>query len=299
MNKYIVIFLLMIQNLFSVGVTAGTVIKNTAYLDYVVGSIPMKSKSNELIDIVDQKLDMNMVCQESSTVIVEPNDIKRAMSFKLTNNGNGEDTYNFIHIENPSSDFFVSNIEIYQDNGDGIFSVEDTIVNELTLLADESISLLLVSDIPKDAQKLSSNGLKVNSLVQGDLLYGESKKFNGFYAVVASNEEAKSALCTYQVPNIVLELEKTATLSSDKLYKGTTIHYVIAVKAIGTGTLENVVVKDTIPEGTTYVEGTLKLDGKLLDGFNGVGIFVSIDDINQEVESTETLHRVTFDVRVQ
>jgi len=290
----------MIQNLFSVGVSAGTEIKNTAYLDYVVESIIMKSKSNELIDIVDQRLDMNMVCQESTTVVVEPDDKKRAMSFILTNNGNGEDSYVFTPIEGKSIDFSVSNREIYKDNGDGVFSiVDDTLITELRLLADESASLFLVSDIPKSAKNLSENGLKADSLIQGDLVYGEFKQLDNFYAVVASTEEGKSALCTYQVPTIVLELEKTATLSSDKLYKGTSIHYAIAVNAIGIGTLENIVVKDNIPEGTTYVKNTLKLDGKLVDGFNGTAISVAINNINHETENTEILHRITFDVRVQ
>lgn len=34
MNKYIIIFLLMIQDLYSLGVPAGTEIKNIAYLNY-------------------------------------------------------------------------------------------------------------------------------------------------------------------------------------------------------------------------------------------------------------------------
>jgi len=290
----------MIQNLFSVGISAGTEIKNIAYLDYVVESIPMKSRSNELIDIVDQKLDMNMICQEGSSVIVEPEDLKVAMNFRLTNSGNGEDTYYFTPIEDPSSNFSVSNIETYKDNGDGIFSVvDDILVTEVKLLEDESALLFFVSDIPKDAQKISINGFKVDSSIQGDLVYGEFRKLENFYAVVAMTEEAQSALCTYEVPSIVLELEKTSTLSSAELYKGTTIHYDIAVSAIGIGTLENIVVRDEIPAGTTYVKNSLKLDGTLVDGFNGESIAVEIDNIEQKKETTEVLHRVTFDVRVQ
>ena len=290
----------MIQNLFSVGISAGTEIKNIAYLDYVVDSISMKTRSNQLIDIVDQKLDMNMVCQEASSVIVEPEDVKVALNFRLTNSGNGEDTYYFTPIEDPSSNFSVSNIETYKDNGDGIFSiVDDSLVTEVKLLEDESALLFFVSNIPKDAQKISINGFKVDSLIQGELVYGEFRKLKNFYAVVATPEEAQSALCAYEVPSIVLELEKTSTLSSAELYKGTTIHYDIAVKAIGVGRLENVVVRDEIPTGTTYVKKSLKLDGTLVDGFNGESIAVEIDTIEQKKETTEVLHRVTFDVRVQ
>jgi len=300
MNKYIITFFLMIQNLFAVGISAGTEIKNIAYLDYVVESIPMHSKSNELIDIVDQRLDMSMTCQEVASIVVEPNDVKVPMSFRLTNSGNGEDTYEVTPIENGSSSFSVSNIETYKDNGDGVFSVvDDTLVKEVTLLADESVLLFFVSDIPKDAQKISYNGFKVDSLTQGDLVYGEVKKLKNFYAVVATKKEAQSALCAYEVPSIVLELEKTATLSSAELYKGTTIHYDIGVKAIGIGTLENIVIRDDIPKGTTYVKKSLKLDGSLVDGFNGESIAVEIENIEQEKETNEILHHVTFDVRVQ
>jgi len=290
----------MIENLFSLGISAGTEIKNIAYLDYVVGAIPMHSKSNELIDIVDQKLDMNMICQESSNIIVEPEDVKVAMNFRLTNSGNGEDTYAVTAIEDPSSNFSVSNVETYEDNGDGVFSaVDDTLVKEVTLLADESALLFFVSNIPKDAKKFSINGFKVDSSIQGDLVYGEFKKLKNFYALVATKEESKSALCTYEVPSIELELEKTSTLSSAELYKGTTIHYDIAVRAIGIGQLENIVVRDDIPTGTTYIKKSLKLDGTFIDGFTGEGIAVALDNIDQKKETTEVLHHVTFDVRVQ
>ena len=300
MSRYIITFFLMVQTLFSVGVDAGTEIKNVAYLDYVVDDIPMHSKSNELIDIVDQKLDMNIICQEVGSVIVEPNDVQVPMSFRLTNSGNGEDTYEVTPIGNESSNFSVSHIETYKDNGDGVFSaVDDTLVKEITLLADESALLFFVSDIPKDAQKISYNGFKVNSLTQGDLVYGEVKKLKKFYAVVATKKEAQSALCAYEVPSIVLELEKTSTLSSAELYKGSTIHYDIGVKAIGVGSVENIVIRDDIPKGTAYVKKSLKLDGRIVDGFDGTSIAVEIERIEQKKETNEVLHHVTFDVRVQ
>ncbi len=299
MNRYLLIFLLMAQSLFSVGVPAGTEIKNTAYLHYTLKSIAMETKSNELIDIVDQKLDSNMVCQESDSVIVEPEDMHRVMQFLLINRGNGEEHYAFTHITGNPANFEVLNPQIYADNGDGIFSLtEDKVVNKVTLKADESVTLFLVGDIPADAKKISLNGIKSNSLTQGDLAYGESKKVENFYLVAATPEEGKSALCSYEVPSLVLELEKSVTLSSDKLYKGVTMHYEIDVKAIGTGTVGDVIVKDYIPEGTVYVENSLRLDGKEVGRFNGKGIFVAIDTITQEKESDEVLHRVTFDVKV-
>jgi len=290
----------MIQQLFSIGVSAGTEINHIAYLDYMLDSISMHTRSNKLTEIVDQKLDVEIICQESTNLIVEAEDKRVALKFKLTNNGNGEDTYYFSPIKDPSSNFNVLNIETYKDEGDEVFSeLNDTLVEEIKLLEDESATLFFVSDIPKDAKKMSINGFKIDSLLQEDLVYGDVKKVKNFYAVVATQEESRSDFCTYEVPSIVLELEKSSTLSSAELYKGSTIHYEIAVKAIGVGRLENIVVQDDIPIGTTYVKNSLKLDGSLVDGFTGKSIAVEIGTLEQMQETDEVLHRVTFDVKVQ
>ena len=300
MVRYIITLLVLIENLFSIGVTAGTKIEHVAYLDYTLDSIEMKTHSNKLIDIVDQKLDMNFLSQENGPIIVEPNDKKRAIKFRITNNGNGSDTYLFTPIKGDTLDFNVENVAVYKDNGDDFFSeTEDKVITKLPLKADESATLFLVADIPKDAEKFSENGIRVSSLLQGDMVYGESKKLEKYHVVVANTEEANVAYGSYEVPSIVLELEKSATLSSDKLYKRSTIHYTIGVKAIGTGRVDDVVVKDVIPKGTKYVPHSLKLDGKSIDGYDGSAVLVTIDSISQKEESNEVLHSVTFDVRVE
>ena len=299
MNKYIITFFLMIQNLFSIGVAAGTEIKNVAYLDYVVDIVSFQAKSNELIDIVDQKIDMQMVCQESQSVVVGIGEKKRAMSFLFSNTGNGEDTYSFSSIEGESVDFSVTNIAVYLDNGDGVFSDEDNIAVDVEVASDENVTLFLVSDIPENADKFSSNGIKASSNIQGSLVYGESKLLEDFYAVVATKEDAKSDVCAYEVSHLAVELEKTATLSSDKVYSGTTISYKIAVKIIGEGSVENIVINDSIPSGTTYIEDSLKLDGITAGDFNGTAISVALASVTQTTASSDPKHHVTFDVRVQ
>lgn len=300
MNKFIFISILILQYLFSAGVPAGTEIKNVAYLQYRVESSDFNTTSNVLVDIVDQKLDMQMSCRESDAVIVGVGEKKRAMNFVLNNTGNGEDSYSFLPIEADSTDFTVENREVYIDNGDGIFSlVDDSLATEVSLVADGNMSLFLVSDIPNNATKQSSNGIKAISSIQGSLSYGESKKLNNYYVVVAMTEEAKSDFCTYKVSPLALSLEKTASLSSDKVYKGTTIEYKIDVKVIGTGELENVYVRDDIPEGTVYVSDSLKLDGVLAGDFNGSAISIALNTIEQNSESLEPVHTITFDVQVQ
>ena len=300
MNKYIIIFLLIIQDLFSVGVSAGTEIKNIAYLNYKVDAVAFTATSNELIDIVDQKIDMQMTCNESDVVVVGVGESKRAMAFVLTNSGNGEDTYTFSTVEGNPLDFSVNNAEVYVDNGNGVFSIfEDSLATELSLASDANVSLFLVADIPADASNYSANGIKAQSTLQGSLLYGESKKLNNFYAVMATPEEAKSDFCTYEVSNLALTLEKSATFSSDKAYLGSTIHYKIDVNVLGEGTIEEIVLRDNIPTGTRYVPNSLKLDGVSFGDFNGTAIAVPLNPIIQTQNSNSLVHTVTFDVKIQ
>ena len=300
MNKYLIsLFISFVHFSYAVGVPAGTEIVNVAHLDYQVDSISFTATSNTLVDIVDQKVDMQMVCQESKPVVVGVGEEKRAMSFMLNNTGNGADKYVFSTIEGQTLDFKVENAEVYIDNGDGVFSVEDSLATEVDVSADGNVTLFLVSNIPADADKFSYNGIKASSTIQGSLVYGESKKLEDFYAVMTTQEDAKSDVCAYKVSPLALKLEKTATLSSDKLYSGSTIHYQIAVKVIGEGTIDNIVVKDNIPTGTIYIEDSLKLDGVTAGDFNGTAVSVVLASIVQTTASSDPKHQVTFDVRVQ
>ena len=294
-----IVYIFILNLLYAQGVPAGTAIENKAFLNYKVGTEKFSLQSNKIVDIVDQKIDMKIVCQESNPVVVGVGETQRAMAFKLVNRGNGKDSYSFTPIFDSSSDFEVENRMIYQDNGDGFFSViSDTLVDTVELNADENTTLFFVSDIPSNAIDVSANGVKVHSVIYKELLYGESKKLDTYYALMAAKDTALSDMCQYKVSNLALKLEKSATLSSDNLYKGSTIHYRLAVKVVGIGNLSNVIVEDSIPEGTAYVPNTLQLDGVNNGDFNGTAISMNLGEIVQERKSSDTKHLISFDVIV-
>jgi uncharacterized repeat protein (TIGR01451 family) len=294
-----VLFLLLCNVLYAEGVPAGTKIENTATLNYVIDGVDFSVNSNKVVDVVDQKIDMSIVCQESEVVIVGVSEKKRALAFRLSNRGNGADVYEFSTITGEKKDFLVENKEVYVDDGDGLFSaVTDSLVQEVNLSIDESKTLFFVSDIPQSAEGVSSNGFKIHSKLQENLNFGESRKVSKYYVVMASKEDALSDFCSYEVSNLGIELEKSATLSSDKLYAGTTIHYNIALKVLGRGVVNDVVISDALPNGTVYIENSLKLDGVTFGDFNGTAINVPIGEVEQLVESSEVKHLVTFDAKV-
>ena len=299
MMRFFIYILVMGTLLYAEGVPAGTKIENSATLNYVMSGVNFSVQSNKVVDIVDQKIDMQVVCQESAAVVVGVSEKKRALAFRLTNRGNGADSYDFQTLEGENSNFSVEHGEIYMDNGDGVFSLaSEQLVNEVNLSQDESQTLFFVSDIPAEAEGVAQNGIKIHSKLQGDLLYGASTDLGDYYAVMVAKEDALSDFCSYEVSKLELKLEKSAALSSDELYAGTTIHYSIAVKVIGTGVIEEIVVSDKIPKGTVYVPNTLQLDGVAFGDFNGTAITVAIGEIEQVEESDEPKHLITFDTKV-
>lgn len=103
-----------------------------------------------------------------------------------------------------------------------------------------------------------------------------------------------------------VELIKSVTLrdpfGGTSAVPGTIATFTIEARVNGTGSVNNLVVTDAIPDGTTYVPGTLALDSAALtdaaDGDAGAasdadGIAVNLGEV-----AAGTRHAVTFSVTV-
>lgn len=296
------------------GVAAGTPIVNVAQLTYKVGEADFNTTSNTLTDIVDQVLELAMVCQNSDPVIVQSSENDRALTFKLANIGNGTDNFSLTPDVNTTADFQVENPRFYIDSdNNGVFDIsKDTQISDINLTADSNVTLFFVSDMPKTSNTaspkkektgssvptgaLSANGIEARSTISGSGTPGTSVDMGSYFAVDGIRGGVDSALCVYEMSNTSLVLQKSAALSSDKVYKGSTIHYRIKAKVDGAGELQNVIIKDTIPQGTSYVANSLKLDDvSLSDSGNITGreLAVPIGTMDQS-----SAHSLEFDVTV-
>jgi len=285
--------------LFGKGVLAGTEIVNIAYLSYSLENTKYTSTSNTLIDIVDRVLDMKLSCMQSEPVVVDGSSKDSILKFSLTNMGNAEDDYSLNTLfDSKSSNFKVNNIRVYLDNGNGIFDSKDSQPSEVKIKEDESILLFLVADIPSFAYGISSNAIEAKSIIRKSHSYGDNFKLKDYSVVVATQEDANRAFCSYEVTPLSVVLNKSASFSTKKVYKGTTIHYKIDVQMIGIGEIENVKVKDNIPKDTQYIENSLKLNGISVSGYKDNAIEVVIDKITQN-QSSKPIYLVEFDVIVR
>ncbi|WP_295421735.1 hypothetical protein [Sulfurovum sp.] len=282
------------------GVPAGTKIVNVAQLNYKVNGSDFNATSNTLVDVVDQVLDLELVCQSTQNTIVQNGEVKRALPFVLENTGNGTDNFSLIPDTNASSPE-VDNRLIYLDDGDGVFNSADVQINDINLTADAKATLFFVSDIPASTTwDYSHNGIEARSTIGGSGIpgkdYNVSNGTNNYYAVDGYKGGVDSALCTYQMNHLELQLEKSATLSSQSLFTGTVVHYKIVATVKGEGAISNIVIKDVIPAGTTFQPGSIKLDGTgLADSghFTSNTISVPVNDMTQT-----DMHSVEFDVKV-
>ena len=105
--------------------------------------------------------------------------------------------------------------------------------------------------------------------------------------------------------DLLVKLTKSASPSSNNVFIGTIVRYNIIVELSGNGNVDNLIITDAIPTGTTYVAGSLKLDGvSLTDAvdsdsgrFTGTGIEV---DLGTAVQTTGRpyMKTISFEVRI-
>ena len=297
------------------GVPAGTEINNFATLTYKMEDVSYTAKSNTLSDKVDQVIDVDVVWNDASPIIVDSGDIDKVLTFNVTNTGNGEDTFNLSYdIAYPSSDFIVTDPKIYIDtNHNGVFDPStDNEAYSITLAADASSAIFLVSDMPAESYiegSISSNGLEAKSVIGGSGTPGTvypGAGTNGVFAVDGMNGGVDKYWGEYEMSSeLGVKLTTRATPESTEVSTGTVIRYDIAVALQANGSVESLVVTDPIPAGTTYMAGSLRLDGAALTDaedsdegrFAGNAIEVKLGTVMQS-SSVPFGKTITFEVKI-
>lgn len=293
----------------AVGTAAGTDITNIATATFDDPDNPGSKKSvdsNTSTLRVDELLDVTIASNDSGNISVSPSDTSQVMSFTLTNVGNGSEQY--VLTTNPAmagNDFNPSNIRIYFDtNGDGIFNpADDTLYvpsgilgvagNEPTLAADESIVLFVVSDIPAtqvDGTTPVGNGDEGNLMLIAEALTAQETSgtdpaghvfvgsgANGSDAIVGNTQAFGNTQNAYVVSSIQTTFQKTSAVTPPATHPeygtnplpGSIITYTLTLDITGSGGLSNIEIVDRIPANTTFVNGSITLDGLTLTDITG------------------------------
>jgi uncharacterized repeat protein (TIGR01451 family) len=264
------------------GTPAGTPISNKATASYTVGTTPLTRESNEVTTTVAELLDATLVWQDSGPVPVAPGATDQPLKFLFTNTGNGSEVYTLGVGPNQGGDQFdPATVALYLDNGDGSFGAGDTLLPGgilPALGADDAATVFVLSNIPGGLADgdlgidLVSATAATGSGAQGTVLAGLGD--GGVDAVIdAAGGLPVAASGSYVASSVSVTVAKTAAVSDpfggDQPVPGATITYTLTVSIGGSGTALGLTITDPVPASTTYLPGTLTLNGAPLSDSSG------------------------------
>lgn len=267
------------QPALAAGTLAGTDISNTASVSYELDGTPVSQDSNTVTITVVETLDLTLVLQTAQTPVI-PGSADQVLIYTLTNTGNGPEQFTLSTDNSDAGDDFdpvVSAPYLYFDSdGSGDLSAGDTAYvpgnNDPLLDPDSSITLFLLNDIPAGLANgdVGRSALIVAAVTgsgtPGTIIAGAGS--NGVNAVVGSSGAQARITGEYVVSDVQLDFVKSATVSDpnggNEPVPGATILYQIRIEVIGTGTAAALIVSDPIPLNTSYVAGSLELNGAVL-----------------------------------
>ena len=296
------------------GVKAGTLIENTASATYDGGAGPVTIPSNTITVKVDELLDVTVTSRDSGPVSAAPG--SAVLTFELTNTGNGPEAYTL--TANPAvagNDFDTTVNGIAVDTkGNGVYDpgVDQMLTGPATtaaIAADASLTVFVLVTIPGgvadgDQSDVSLLAEAVTGTgAPGTAFAGQGA--GGGNAIVGSTGANATATGSLSVGITDVDLIKSATVrdpfGGTGIVPGATITYAIRAEVRGSGSVSDLVVTDAAPADTTYVAGSLKLDGATLTdaadadaGRSGTsGISVDLGTV-----SGGSSHTVTFQVAI-
>jgi uncharacterized repeat protein (TIGR01451 family) len=274
---------------FAVGTAAGTLIESYAEITYSVSAASeLKQQSNAVQMVVAELLNVSVSWQDAAEVPTHPGDSLTMLTFLITNIGNGAEPY-ILGLENrlADDDFDPTFAKLYLDaNGDGRFdAAEDTpyVLGSPTaeLPPDSSLGVFVFNATPTEVtdSQLGRTRLTARSGTGSGKpgLTLEGLGDDGTDAVVGATGATSGAYGVTTVWDCQLKAVKAVEVvdpfGGSQGYPGATLTYKVTISVEGTGTLEDAVFTDPIPENTSYCPNSLKLDDTTLsdEADNDVG----------------------------
>jgi uncharacterized repeat protein (TIGR01451 family) len=297
------------------GVTAGTLIENTATANFDEAGTPRSVDSNTVTVRVDELLDVTVTSLDTGPVSTTRGDA--VLTFEVTNPGNGPEA--FLLTADPAvagNDFDVTVRGLAIDsNGNGTYDegVDQILTGPFTtpvLAPDARVTVFVLVTVPATATDGDTSNVQLNAAAAtgngtpGTVFAGEGE--GGGDAVVGSTGALANARGVLSSAVATVQLVKSVALrdpfGGTSAVPGATATFTIEARVSGTGSVANLVVTDAIPAGTTYVPGTLALDaGALTDAADtDAGTASDASGISVALGSTAagTNRSVTFDVTI-
>lgn len=266
------------------GTVAGTVIPNTATLDYVYDGKPVTVTTAPAVFTVAELIDVTLTWQDSSLISAKAGDTGKVLTFLVTNIGNGVETFNlstnyavtgdgFDPVATPAGALYIESskqpgLQTTGPNADELVVAGGSSA-ALTLRADASQVVYVLGDIPVTTPDASLGNvmLSARSTTSGAAGAAPGTGLTGLGdggsdAVVGVSRAQASATGGYILSDVVVKLEKSVAVADGvRVMSGAVLTYRITVTVSGAGSAKSLLVTDPVPTTTTYVAGSLTLNG--------------------------------------
>jgi uncharacterized repeat protein (TIGR01451 family) len=271
---------------FAAGTRAGTAIPNSATLNYSVAGRPAAPLiAAAPVVIVAEVINVVLTWQDGSPVPVNSPDAGKALTFMLTNAGNGDETFRLVRnnliagdqfdpANAPSAIYLENGARAgFQPSGPDADTVYTPGLNDPRLGADTSRAIYVISSIPSAQATGALGHLSLNAssttvgapgAPPGTTLAGLGQ--GGVDAMVGGSRAQATAQGSYIVSGISLNLAKTIAAVRDAsggslVMPGSVPTYRVVLSLTGAGLAENLSFDDPLPAGTTYVPDSINVDG--------------------------------------
>lgn len=298
------------------GTRAGSTISNTASASFDTGGGTTTIDSNQVDLLVDELLDVTVASNNPADVPTTPGATGQVLSFSVTNNGNGVESFALSTVANIGGDDYDPTVtQLYIDNGDGVFDpATDTLyipgTNDPELEPDESVTIFVVATTPGSVVD-GNRGIVslIAAAVTGTGAPGDSfpgMGEGGGDAVVGATGADGRDNGAFVVSAATVTLVKSAVvtnpLGTTDPIPGATITYTIVATVAGSGSVSGLAITDNIPANTSYVASSMTLGGTPLSDavdadagdFNGTRINVVLGTVAGGQTRTVTF-RTTID----
>jgi uncharacterized repeat protein (TIGR01451 family) len=270
---------------FALGTSAGTSITNTSTVDYTLGSDPTvhTSTASDVFDVVEI-IDVAVTWQDGANVPVNTPQTDAALTFQVTNTGNGSEDFRFSTNHNVAGDDFnptpaapttfwlESNGTIGLQTSGATADTPLVMGVSITLNADAAAIVYVLSDIPGSLTDTQVGHVQLIAVAATPGAAGAAAGTElpgagvGGDAIVGSTNARGSAQGSYEIsaPQVALMKSIAGILDpygGNQPYTGARVTYQLQVEVAGSGVAEALVVTDVIPANTTFVGGSISLDG--------------------------------------
>lgn len=264
------------------GVTAGSLIENTAQATYDTPDGPETIQSNTVSLMVDELLDVTVASLDSGSNTTRPG--SDVLTFEITNIGNGPEALTLTANPNVAGNDFAVTIDAIavDTNGNGVYDagIDAILPSSLTtdeIAADASLTVFVLVTVPSGVTDTQESQVELLAEAvtatgtPGQSVAGAGE--NGSNAVVGLSGAGDTATGQFVVAITTVDLVKTALVADPfggtSPVPGATITYTITANVTGSGSVNDLVVTDSYPAGTTYVAGSLKLNSVSLTDASG------------------------------